>query len=165
MQVKWYHSASPTTGGEIDTSNLVGSLVEEGSQAAPTGDVAETLTSELDGGADTVFYRKIHAKNHEATEIRDPRLFFSMLSYPGQLSFARASDSDTSADNWTMPYGYEDEDFLSPNAIEDAVPLFADTSDLDAGDSAAIWLRFTIPDGMASDPSATGRINLKGNVA
>jgi hypothetical protein len=162
LNVKFYHAENLLIGGSIDTSNLVGSLIETGSQAAPVGDISDSLTSEDEGGSDTDFYRKLWVKNH-GSAVDSPRLYVGMQTYPGQVSIAleKVAD-DTSADNYTMPPGYSEGDFESPNSIADAVYLFPNSSDLEADETASFWVRIRVPAGMDSDDAAGFRINLFG---
>lgn len=163
LDARFYHSVSLTTGGTVDTSDPVGTLQETGLQTAPAGDAVETITSDPVGGSAVNFYRKIHVYNHETSAIQDPSLFVTMQSTPGQLSFAREkSVGDTSVDNWTMPVGYDDVDFVSPASWEDAVPLSLDTSDLAASSSVGVWLRVRVPAGQTEQPANTARLCLSG---
>lgn len=165
IDIKFYHSLSTTIGGNIDTSNLVGSQITTGQQAASAGDVSDTIVSEAATGDPTYFYRKLWLKNEGADDVEAPKFYISMATYPGQVSVARCvSPTDTSANNETIPYGYADEDFLSPNSIARAVPVFSDTSDMSAGETAGLWLRIRVPEGMDSDPDAAFRLNVFGRL-
>jgi len=163
LDIKFYHAADEDLGGAIDTGNLIGTAASTGVQNSPVGELTDTITSALDGGAITSYFKKVWMKNEDGNDIANPTLFFSMLSYPGQLSFAREkSANDTTASQLTMPSGYVDGDFLSPNSYDDRVPLFADTSALTNNSTGAVWVRIQVPAGMTADPSAALRLNFIG---
>lgn len=163
LDVKFYDAASIILGGA--KGSLLGAVNGTGDQSATAAQFAG-VTSEVASGATNYYFRKVWLTNEEVVDIEDPEIYFDDLEYPDQITFAREkSADDVTTDPYAMPSGYETSDFLTAVAAEDRVALKADSSDFAASANEAIWIRIKVPPGQVADPSAAGRIRLRGRKA
>ena len=159
LNVKFYDSASTALGGAINTGSQIGTLVDTSITTASASQFNATVTSDMSGASANSLYRKIWLKNHEAVSLNNPTVYFSMASWPSQVSMAREkSASDVTTGPNTIPTGYLDGDFLSPKTFADRIALALDSSALSSGSSRALWLRFKAQPGAVSDSAAGFRL-------
>lgn len=160
LNVKFYNPSNVLTGGA--KGSLMGSLLATSDQTVSVADFF-SITSEQEPGDTNYYFRKIWMTNHEAVAILAPEVYFDDCEHPEDITFAREKVADdTTTQPYALPSGYNSSDFISAVAVEDRVPLFADTSDFSAGDSAAIWMRTRAVPGQLADPNAVGRLRLRG---
>jgi len=160
LDIKFYDPADLALGGA--KGSLMGSVSGTGDQTVAAGSFFG-ITSQQEPGSTNYYFRKIYLQNDEAVDVLEPEVYFDDLEYPDQVTFARErSADDVTVDPYSMPTGYETSDFFTAVALEDRIPLNADTSDFTAGADIAIWMRTRAAPGLAADASAIGRLRLRG---
>ena len=161
LDVRFYNPANVLTGGAI-SGTLIGSILSTSDQSVPASGFF-SMTSEQEPGETNYYFRKIWLTNNEPVDIENPEIYFDDLEYPENVTFAREQVADDETTQpYAMPSGYETSDFFTAVAVEDRIPLFANTSDFTTGSSAAIWMRTRAPAGMLADSNAVGRLRLRG---
>jgi hypothetical protein len=160
LDVRFYDPANLLTGGA--KGSLMGSILATSDQSVSVS-AFFSITSEQEPGSTNYYFRKIWLHNNEAVDIVNPEVYFDDLERPEDVTFAREkSANDTTAHPYAMPSGYSSSDFVVAVAVEDRIPLFADTSDFAAGTDAAIWMRTRAVPGSLADSNSVGRLRLRG---
>lgn len=160
LDVRFYNPANVLIGGAKGA--LMGSILATSDQSVPTASFM-SVTSEQEPGPTNYYFRKIWMTNNESVSIVNPEVYFDDLEYPENITFARQkSSNDVTTQPYAMPSGYSTSDFFTAVAVEDRVPLFADTSDFTAAANAAIWMRVRATPGQLADSNAVGRLRLRG---
>ena len=161
LNIRFYNPANVLTGGAIDTGSLLGSVIAAGDQTVPANSFFG-VTSEQETETYNTYFRKFFVKNNDTDDIGEPHIYFDNLEYPEQISLARAGASDTTAEPYSMPSGYETSDFVECNSYEDRIPIYSDTSDMAVNDSVGFWMRVRVAPNLPMDDSAVGSIKIVG---